>query len=410
MANDLHEVHPSAGDHSMADLLEQYLPGCRLQRGQMVRGMIVRASRQGIVVDVGAKREGAVSVRELEQMDACLLAALKPGDEVSVYVLDPEGPGGEIVLSLARAQQEEGWHRAKALSESKETIELEVVSSNRGGLIVSIGAVRGFVPASQLDHGRRVPRISDPGCSEALADLVGCSLELQVIEVDRERNRLILSERAALSSRRAEGAGRLLDALKEGDVREGRVSNLTHFGAFVDLGGLDGLLHLSEISWQPVGHPSEVLEVGQEVEVMVLNVDRERRQVALSMKRLGPDPWVTVGERYQMGQLVEGRITRLARWGAFACIVGDEAIEGLIHISELDEQRVTHPRDVVRAGQILTLRVVRVEPERHRLALSLKQVTEGEQADADWEAEYVASHESSLESPMTSAFDEALQE
>jgi small subunit ribosomal protein S1 len=228
-----------------------------------------------------------------------------------------------------------------------------------------------------------VPRISDPNCGEVLSDLVGSTLKLKVIEVDKERNRLILSERAVTAEKREEEAEKLLESLEKGQVREGRVSNLTHFGAFVDLGGLDGLLHLSEISWYPVNHPGDVLEVGQELEVMVINVDRERKQFALSMKRLQSDPWVTVGERYKVGQLVEGRISRLTKWGAFVRLIGDEAIEGLIHISELDEGRIAHPRDVVRPGDVVTLCIVRVEPERHRLALSMKRVSEEERVGED---------------------------
>jgi len=413
----------STDDHPMARLLDQYAPASRLKRGQIVKGTIVRVGLDVIVVDVGAKCEGTISGRELEKLEPELVASLKPGDEVSVYIVNPEGPCGEVVLSLARARQEEGWRMAAALLESKEVVELEVTNCNRGGLIVRLGATRGFVPASQLAPSRGIPRMSDPSCQEALTSLVGSRLQLQVIEADREKNRLILSERAALARRRREEAHQLLASLQEGDVRRGTVSNLTHFGAFVDLGGLDGLLHVSEISWQPVGHPGDVLEVGQEVEVMVLSVDRERQQVALSMKRLEPDPWATVGQRYQVGQLVRGRITRLTKWGAFARIVGDEAIEGLIHVSELDEQRVVHPRDVVQPGEVLTLRVVRLEPERHRMALSRKQVVGGEEADVDWRADLAAashrpsvegpmasaSHRPSVEGPMASAFDRAMR-
>jgi small subunit ribosomal protein S1 len=374
---------------SMADLLEQYLPDGQLRRGEIVRGTVIRVTPHEIVVDVGAKCEGTVAGREMERLDSRFLESLKAGDELPVYILSSDGPGGEVALSVLRAQQEKGWSRAEALLESERPVELEIAASNRGGLLVRIGSVRGFVPASQLDPRRCVPRISDPDCREVLASLVGKKMTLQVIEVDRDRNRLILSERAALSKMRAKEARELFDTLEEGDVLDGRVSNLTHFGAFVDLGGVDGLLHLSEISWQPVEHPSDVFSVGQKVKVMILNVDRERKQVALSTKRLEDDPWTTVGERYHVGQLVKGRITRLAKWGAFARIVGDEAIEGLIHISELDEDRVGHPRDVVQSGDVVTLRVVRIEPERHRMALSLKRAQEEEPVEEDREEDEV---------------------
>jgi small subunit ribosomal protein S1 len=402
-------LEPVEGD-SLAQLLDEYLPGVRIKRGQVVRGTVLRVSAEAIIIDVGAKCEGTVSGREMERLDPEVLAQLKPGVQVMVYVLNPEGPCGEIVLSLARAQLETDWERARSLLEKGEVVELEVVSSNRGGLIVQLGRLRGFIPASQLSPSRRVPRISDPSCSEVLAQLVETRLQVRVIEADQERNRLILSERAAEARQEEEKRAQVLASLREGEVRRGRVSNLTNFGAFVNLGGVDGLVHLSEISWERVDHPSEVLEVGQEVEVAVLSVDRERQRIALSMKRLEPDPWTTVGERYQVGQLVEGRITRLTKWGAFACIVGDEAIEGLIHVSELAEGRVAHPKDVVEPGQVVTLRVVRVEPERHRLALSLRQAAPEEAAGMDWRVEAPMTRQQPRESPMVSSFGGALQE
>jgi len=412
MESDPRDVSPShspAGGNPMASLLDEYLPTNELRRGQTVNGVIVRTDPEVIVIDVGAKSEGTVSGRELELMDPHLRSSLQPGDDVVAYVVKPDGPRGEIVLSLVRARQEKDWRRAEELLEGEETVGLEVVGSNRGGVLVSLGSVRGFVPASQLDPSRRIPRISEPDCSQVLDQLVGSQLQVRVVEVNRERNRLILSERAALAKKRDEERRKALETLRAGDVREGTVSHLTDFGAFVSLGGIDGLLHLSEISWRPVEHPKDVLQLGQQIRVTVLKVDRERQQVALSTKRLEPDPWKTVGERYEVGQLVSGRITRLTKWGAFTRVVGDEAIEGLIHVSELDEQRVAHPSEVVRPGEVHTLRVVRVEPERHRLALSLKQVLEGEEPDVDWKADYEASAEPPLESPMASALEEALK-
>ncbi|MGD1995606.1 MAG: S1 RNA-binding domain-containing protein [Anaerolineae bacterium] len=410
MSGNSHEMGSSASsaaDHPMARLLEQYPPTSQLERGQVVPGVVVRIAPEVVVIDVGAKCEGTVSGRELERVDPELLASLEPGDEVPAYILHPEGPSGEVVLSLARAQQEKDWRRAHELLEDQKTVELEAIGYNKGGILVRLGSIRGFVPASQLATSRDVPRISDPASREALANVVGRCLQLQVIEANQERNRLILSERVAMSQRREEEEHQFLASLEEGEVRKGKISNLTDFGAFVNLGPVDGLLHLSEISWQPVKHPSDLLQIGQELEVLVLSVDQERRQVSLSRKQLESDPWTTVGARYEEGQLVEGQITRLTDWGAFARIVGDEAIEGLIHISELDERRVAHPREVVQSGDVVTLRVVRVEPDRHRMGLSLKRVAEGERADADWEADYEASGQPPLESPMASAFDEA---
>lgn len=362
----------AAEEDSLSRLLQDYLPNPRLQRGQVVRGTVIRVDPEAVVVDVGAKCEGIVGSRELERIDRELVEGLKPGDKVMAYIINADEPRGEIVLSLVRARLELDWEGACALMEKKEAIELEPISANRGGLIVQLGRLRGFIPASQLSPSRCVPRISDPGCVQFLEQLIGQKIKARIIEADRERNRLILSERATETRMRDAERSRILDSLHEGEVRSGRVSNIAEFGAFVDIGGIDGLVHLSELSWERVNHPGEVLKIGQQIDVMVMSVDWERQRVALSLKRLCPDPWTTVAERYAEGQLVECCITRLTKWGAFAAIVGDEAIEGLIHVSELCDPPSDHPGEVVRPGQVFTLRVVRVEPERHRLALSLR--------------------------------------
>jgi small subunit ribosomal protein S1 len=275
-------------------------------------------------------------------------------------------------------------------------------------VIVHIGSLRGFVPGSQLATSRAATRSpAGLGSDDRWAALIGEPIQLKVIEVDQERRRLILSERAALRELRQGQRERLLSELTEGEVRQGRVTNLCDFGAFVDLGGVDGLVHLSELSWKRVAHPREVVEVGQQVEVHVLGVDRERERVALSLKQLQPDPWTAVEERYQEGQLVEGVITRLTKWGAFASIVGDEAIEGLIHISELAEGPVVHPRDIVQPEQVVTLRVIGVDRGRHRMALSLKRVAQGEYLGQDWEA-MLAAEQTEPESQLSAALSETL--
>jgi small subunit ribosomal protein S1 len=380
------EVAQGAEENPLARLLDEYLPDNRLQRGQVLRGVVLRVSSDAILVDVGVKCEGTISGRELEQVDPALSSRLEPGDQVTVYVINPEGPCGELVLSLTQGQTTSEWEQAQALLESGATISLNVILANRGGLIVQLGRLRGFVPASQLAPSRCVPRISDPACGDVLNKLVGASLKVRVIEADQNRNRLILSERPPGEQNTPRNRAQLVSKLTEGEIRRGRVSNLTDFGAFVDLGGIDGLVHLSEIAWNRVEHPSDVLKVGQELTVMVLNIDHERQRVALSIKRLETDPWVMAAERYQAGQLVDCRITRLTKWGAFACVVGDEAIEGLIHVSELDERHVVQPDEIVQTGQVLRLRVVRVQPERHRLALSLRQVAGWETPDEMWAA------------------------
>jgi len=281
-------------------------------------------------------------------------------------------------MSLARARSARDWLEAQRLLESQETIEKEVIGANKGGLIVPVGQLRGFVPGSQLATLRPAgPAGRTSAAEERWASLVGHTILVKVIEVDQQRNRLILSERAAVREGPKSHREQLLHELTAGDVRRVCVVNLAAFGAFVDLGGLDGLVHLSELSWERVQHPSEVLEIGQEVEVIVLSVNCERQRVALSIKRLQPDPWTSVNERYQVGQLVEGVITRLTKWGAFVSIKGDEAIEGLVHISELAEAPVGHPRDVIQPDQVVTLRVIGVDVVHHRLSLSLRQASGG---------------------------------
>jgi small subunit ribosomal protein S1 len=392
--------------NTMAEMLERYLSCHCLERGQIVPGTVVRVSPSEIIVDVGAKCEGIVPERDLERMSPADRDAIHVGDEVFVYVINPEDANDNIILSLSRAQMARDWHEAQRLLESQQIIERRVTGCNRGGVIVHVGQVRGFVPGSQLGASRVADQSATaPGGDDRWAALVGETLQLKIIEVDQKRNRLILSERAALRDWRENQRERLLSELTEGDVFQGRVINLADFGAFVDLGGIDGLVHLSELSWRRVAHPSEVVEVGQEVEVYVLGVDRERQRVALSLKRLQPDPWASVEERYREGQLVEGAITRLTKWGAFARIVGDETIEGLIHVSELDEGPVVHPRDIIKPGQIVTLRVIGVDGARHRLALSLKQADQGEAMDQDWKA-MLAAEQPEPESPLSVALSE----
>jgi len=394
------EVNP------MAEMIERYLSCQRLERGQIVPGIVVRVSSCEIIVDVSAKCEGIVLEQDLEELSPADRDAIHVGDKVLAYVVTPEDDNGNIILSLSRAQIARDWHEAQRLLESQEIIKSQITDCNKGGVIVYVGKLRGFVPGSQLDALRVVSQPSASiGSDDRWTALIGETLQLKVIEVDQQRNRLILSERAALRDWRKSQRKRLLNELTEGDVRQGRIINLADFGAFVDLGGIDGLIHLSELSWKRVAHPRKVLEVGQEVKVYVMGVDRDRQRVALSLKRLQPDPWASIEERYQEGQLVEGVITRLTKWGAFASIVGDEAIEGLIHVSELDEGPVVHPRDIIQSGQIVTLRVIGVDGNRHRMALSLKQVAQGEYLDQDWQA-VLAAEQPEPESSLSAALSE----
>jgi small subunit ribosomal protein S1 len=380
---DVQQAPPIAAEHPMESLLKADFDFKALRRGQIVEGYIVQVRPDEILVDVGSKSEGIISGRELDRMGQDGVADLNEGDSVLVYVVNPEDRNGNVVLSLGRAQAERDWRQAQEMFDAGEIFEGTVAGFNKGGLIVRMGKVRGFVPASQIVSSRERGRASSG--EEFLSGLVGNEFQLKIIEIDRSRNRLILSERAAMREWRKQHKEKLLAELQEGDIRKGEVISLCDFGAFVDLGGADGLVHLSELSWRRVAHPSEVLSVGDQVEVYVLNVDRDRKRIGLSMKRLEADPWQSVGERYEVGQLVEGTITKLVKFGAFARISQDD-IEGLIHLSELSEERIAHPREVVQEGDVRTLRVIRIDPEQRRIGLSLKRVASSEYMDVDWQS------------------------
>ena len=355
------------------------------QRGEIREGVVARITPTEILVDVGAKSEGIITGRELETLDEATRTSLAVGQPVSVYIMDPEDRSGNIVLSLTRAREEKDWRQAEELLASQEVYSGTIAGFNKGGLIVKLGNVRGFIPASQLSAARRRRSEGGETPEQKWGRMIGETSQVKVIEVDRSRNRLILSERAAAKETREAQKEQLLAEIKPGDVRKGHVISLAEFGAFVDIGGADGLVHLSELSWKRVAHPNEVLKVGQEVEVTVLNVDRERKRIGLSMKRREDDPWLIIKQKYKPGQLVSGTITKLTKFGAFARVEGEDDLEGLIHISELADGHIDHPREAVSEGQTVTLRVVKVDPEKRRMGLSLKRVSSAEYAEADWE-------------------------
>lgn len=368
----------------MQSLLESDYGMSMPQRGEIREGVIARITHNEILVDVGAKSEGVIIGREFDGIDDVTRKALAVGQTVLVYVVDPEDRNGNIVLSYTRAKEEQDWRMAEKLLETQEVYGGSIAGFNKGGLIVKVGNVRGFVPASQLGPARRRRSEGDTP-EQKWARMVGEATQVKVIEVDRSRNRLILSERAAAKETREAEKERLLAEIKPGDVRKGRVISLAEFGAFVDIGGADGLVHLSEISWKHVNHPNEVLKVGQEVEVAVLNVDQERKRIGLSLKRREEDPWTVIQRKYQIGQLVSATITKLAKFGAFARIEGEDDIEGLIHVSELADGHIDHPRDVVAEGQQVTLRIIKVDADKRRIGLSLKRVASAAYAETDWE-------------------------
>ena len=360
---------------SMAELLDQQESFFRvLQAGEIVKGTVASKRYNEILIDIGAKSEGVVSAKDLDNLSPEEIAEIKVGDEVPVYVISVEDDDDRISLSLSQARIEKDWDRAKELFEEGDFVESTVIGNNKGGLIVNFGQIRGFVPGSQLANTQSGS--NRPG---RWSQLTGETLKLKIIEVDRARNRLILSEKAVEKEARHE-KGKLLEDLNEGETRSGRVTSLANFGAFVDIGGIDGLIHLSELAWTRIGHPREILSVGDDVEVFVLSVDRDQQRVALSLKRLQPEPWSEVFEHYSINQIADAVVTKVTDFGAFARI--DNRIEGLIHVSEISDRNISHPRDVVTEGQELRVRIIHIDPDRQRMGLSLKQVED--RGEEDW--------------------------
>ena len=396
------EQSTNNNNQTMESLLkEQDLNVDLPQSGEIRTGVIASISPSQILVSIGAKSEGVVSGRELEQLTAEEREALKVGQEVPVFVLNPEDSNGNVVLSLKRAQEQISWDNVEKLVASDEVVDSKVMGFNKGGLIVGVEGLRGFVPSSQISAMRRSQSSGDTP-EQRWQKMIGQPITVRVIEVDRERRRLILSERAASTESRQSIKERVIEELEEGKVYTGRVTSLANFGAFININGADGLVHLSELSWEHIDHPREVLEVGQEVKVKVINVDKDKKRIGLSVRALQEDPWRSRVEKYSVGQLVEGVITRLTKFGAFARLEGD--IEGLIHISEISDHRIEHPKEVLKEGEVKSLRVIRIDPEQHRIGLSLRKVDSAAFADKDFKllaAEYNPEEEEESETPET---------
>ncbi len=386
-ANQAPDVNPEddQGDNNnMASLLES--EGLEIDfptQGEIRQGVVASVTPGQILVSVGTKSEGVISGKEYELIPSDELANLKIGQEIPVFVINPEDSNGNLVLSYMRAREEEGWQIVENMVAKKESFHSSIIGFNKGGLIVPVGGLRGFVPSSQISFSRRSTMTGDTP-EQRWSKMIGQEIDVVVIEVDRERRRLILSERQASSESRDSVKDRVIEELKEGQVYTGRVTSLADFGVFVNVNGADGLVHLSEISWDRIQHPSEVLKVGQEVKVKVITIDREKRRIGLSIRQLQSDPWDQKVTIFQEGQLVEGTITRLTKFGAFARLTDD--IEGLIHISEISEKRIEHPREVLKEGDTYTLRVLKIDTTNHRIGLSLRRVDSMAYADMDWQS------------------------
>ena len=394
-----------AAPQDMEELLDSIEPMKPLVRGDVVEGVVMRADPEGILINVGHKAEGIIPPGEMRSLSRDDANMPNVGDEIVAYVIRGESAEGAAILSLDKAIGEQGWMTLQKALESGENLKGTIVDFNRGGCIVDVVNIQAFVPMSQLmsvsrNDLRRI-REAREGDQEAQATAeqapgeqveetqaaegqepqdapeppekrhIGKEIEVKVLELNRSRNRAIMSERQAVQGQREARKARLISELNIGERRHGTVSGISSFGAFVDLGGADGLVHISELSWTPVRSPEDVVKVGQEVDVQVLSIDSVNNRIALSIKRLQPEPWETIHERLNVGDIVDATITKLADFGAFARVEG--SVEGLIHISELAPRMIQHPREVVREGDEVRLKVLRIEPDRRRLGLSLAQ-------------------------------------
>jgi len=342
------------------------------RRGEIREATILQIEQNEIIVDMGAKQDGIVTAQDLERLDDGFRRSLKVGQTVPVYVLNPRDTDGNLVVSINMGLQQYDWDKARQLMEKDDVVEVVVTGHNRGGVLVRWNMLEGFIPSSHMvtisaglqGNERR----------EALNMLIGQRLGVKVIEVDQDRRRLIFSEREAQKEWRAQQKARLLSELKEGDVVSGTVTGLRDFGAFVNLGGADGLIHVSELAWHRVDHPRDVLRVGQEIDVYVLSLDRDTNRIALSRKRLLPDPWENALETYHEGMQVEGTVTNVVDFGAFIAL--DDGLEGLLHLSEMGDGTLKEPHSYVKKGDRLQLRISRLEPDQRRVGFTQRWGTE----------------------------------
>ncbi|HEY5189685.1 MAG TPA: 30S ribosomal protein S1 [Solirubrobacteraceae bacterium] len=332
------------------------------QEGDVVTGNVVRIDNDEVLVDIGYKSEGVIPVGELSiRKSVDPSDEVQLGEEVDALVLTKEDQDGRLILSKKRARFEKAWRRIEAAAESGEPVHGAVIEVVKGGLIIDLG-VRGFLPASLVDI-RRVPNLDE---------YMSQTIECKVIELNRSRNNVVLSRRAVLEEQRKEDRERILDRLQPAQVVEGTISNIVDFGAFVDLDGIDGLIHISELSWSHVNHPSEILNIGDTVSVKVLDIDRQRQRISLGLKQTQEDPWQRVVDTYNIGDELEGTVTKVVTFGAFVEIL--DGVEGLVHISELAQHHVDNPREIIQPGDPVRVKILEIDSERRRLSLSIKRV------------------------------------
>jgi small subunit ribosomal protein S1 len=366
---------------NMASLLEKEGLGIDLPKaGEIRTGTIASISPGQILISVGAKSEGLISGREFELIPPEEFANLEVGQELPVYVITVEDSNGNLLLSYVRAVEESSWDKAEEVFKNKKTYQGKVAGYNKGGLLVAFEKLRGFIPSSQLSY-ERLKEAAGNTPEERYGKMIGSDIDVSVIEVDRERHRLILSERLACGETRDAIREKVISDLEIGSVLTGKITSVTNFGVFVNVNGADGLVHISELSWDEISDPSEKFKVGQSVKVKVISIDEDKKRIGLSIRQLEEDPWMKKVENLRVGMLVEATITNLTKFGAFAKIQDD--IEGLVHISEISESHITHPKEVLHDGEKVTLRIIKIEPESHRIGLSLRRVESAAYADMD---------------------------
>ena len=355
------------------------------EEGDVVKGKVVRIDKDEVLVDIGYKSEGVIPSHELSIRKSVNPSdEVELGEEIDALVLTKEDAEGRLVLSKKRARFEKAWRRIEAAAESGEPVEGNVIEVVKGGLILDLG-VRGFLPASLVDI-RRVHNLDE---------FTGQTLECKVIELNRNRNNVVLSRRAVLEEERKEVREQILGRLQPGQVVEGKISNIVDFGAFVDLDGIDGLIHISELSWSHVNHPSEVVAIGDTVRIKVLDIDRNRQRISLGLKQTQEDPWQRVISSHRPGDVLEGEVTKVVAFGAFVEIL--PGVEGLVHISELADHHVESPSEVVEPGTKLNVKILEIDEERRRLSLSIKQVEEQRMAMGDLGEQIQEANEGSVE-------------
>ncbi len=349
-----------------------------LRRGEIRNATILEIKEREIIVDLNAKQDGIVRYEDIERLDDQFRQTLRVGDEVPVYVLNPRDQDDNLIVSINMGLQRYDWDRARNLLTTEEVDTVRVTGSNRGGILVKWRRLEGFIPSSHLTSiNFSNDRVMNPN------EIMGKELIVKVIEVEQDRRRLIFSEREAQKEWRAQQKARLLAELKEGDVVSGTVTGLRDFGAFVNLGGADGLIHVSELAWHRVDHPRDVLKVGDVIDVYVLTLDRDTNRIALSRKRLLPDPWEDAAARYHEGQLVEGTVTNVVDFGAFVAL--DNGLEGLLHLSEMGDGSLKEPFSYVKKGDRLSLRISHLEPEKRRVGFTQRWGTDTEGGKPDGE-------------------------